>query len=86
MFSKFQCTSPENTFSMRGDYFSDKFEYVQARFRLCDPSRGEECAPRDEILDIVKNRSLQIVYTDTFIDLNDPHDTVKVFVDDKTYL
>ena len=41
--------SKEDSFHLQGDYFSDVFQYVQLMFRLCDTTRGEECATDDEI-------------------------------------
>jgi len=51
MFAPLQCTNSESDLNLSGDFFSREFEYVQMRFRLCDPARYEECAAKDKIRD-----------------------------------
>jgi len=65
--------SKSGSFHLQGDYFSEVFQYVQLVFRLCDETRGEECAADDEIIKFFQTHDkLQFMFTDTSIMKSEP--------------
>jgi len=70
---------------MEGDFFSDNFDYVQIKFRVCDPEIETTCKEKSEIEAFLDQKAVQLIYTNTFVDSQDPEETLKVYVENRRY-
>ena len=71
--------------TIHGDWHSDDYRYVEIKLDKCDAvyaaKKGITCADPNEITAYLKGKQIRIFYTDTYTDIGDATNTVKLFLE-----
>jgi hypothetical protein len=69
-------------FSLQGNYYSDRFRYLQLKLQRC---REKDCYNSSKIDSFFRALSLSVAFVNQYFDYNDYEKPLKTFIDDSVF-
>jgi hypothetical protein len=78
-FNALQCSDIFNN-ELKGDYYSDNYWYFNVAFKRNNELRS------NELNSWLNDHEVTLIYKDTFSDVDDPDETLKTYINGRTFI